>query len=375
MQPRNKIIHLLFKPEAWCVTINTLSIMKNHSIAFLVFGESNSSRNALIEDKYRNLAIAFQGKGFDVQSVIYNDALAADLAIELRSYDSILVWVNPIEQAGDRKILDALLSELSAYGCLVSAHPDTILKMGTKEVLYQTRDMEFGGDIKLYRSFEDFKSQFPSSAAASPIRILKQYRGNGGNGVFKIDTRDKEHNRIGITHAIGSDGERILSKDNFFEEIKTYFTSNSVLIDQEWNPNIVNGMVRCYLTGEKVAGFGYQEVNALYPKSGMDSMSKLPSKRYYYSEDCGLFKDLKDIMENNWVRMILEIVSVEKEMLPVIWDADFFINKINTENTSEKYSLCEINASCVSPFPESAIPYIVEEVVRRIEYQKSIVIP
>jgi hypothetical protein len=53
-------------------------------------------------------------------------------------------------------------------------------------------------------------------------------------------------------------------------------------------------------------------------------------------------------------------------MLPVIWDADFFINKINTENTSEKYSLCEINVSCVSPFPESSIPYIAEEIRKRI---------
>jgi hypothetical protein len=54
-------------------------------------------------------------------------------------------------------------------------------------------------------------------------------------------------------------------------------------------------------------------------------------------------------------------------MLPVIWDADFFINKINTEKVSEKYSLCEINASSVSPFPESSIPYIVNSVKARLK--------
>ena len=71
-------------------------------------------------------------------------------------------------------------------------------------------------------------------------------------------------------------------------------------------------------------------------------------------------------MEKNWVSQLQEITGVKNEMFPVIWDADFFINKINTESTNEKYSLCEINVSSVSPFPESSIPYIVEEVKKRI---------
>lgn len=346
--------------------------MKTYSIALMIFGETNSTRNALTEDKYRNLAISFQEKGFDVNSVIYNDTIAAKLAKELRRYDAILVWVNPIEQGNDRKILDTLLTELSAHGCIVSAHPAIILKIGTKEILYATKEMEFGGDVNLFHSFEDFKERFLPTTGLRGTRILKQYRGNGGNGIFKIDMSAIKNNSIGITHAVSGDKERILSVEDFLEEIKSYFTHNSVLIDQEWNQNIINGMVRCYLSGDKVTGFGYQEVNALYPKIETDSKSKLPSKRYYFSEHCGLFQDLKAIMENNWVPRIQEKFSIEKEMLPVIWDADFFINKINTENTNEKYSLCEINVSCVSPFPESSIPYIVEEVITRIDSKKNI---
>ena len=133
-----------------------------------------------------------------------------------------------------------------------------------------------------------------------------------------------------------------------------------MLIDQQWNQNIVNGMVRCYLTGAKVTGFGYQEVNALYPK-------KSPSQRYYFSEDCGLFEDLKHIMESKWVHTLQQITGITNEMLPVIWDADFFINDVFEKNISKKYSLCEINASSVSPFPESSIPYIVEEVRNRLK--------
>jgi len=325
----------------------------------MIFGEPGSQRNALTEDKYKKLASHFNDMQFDVESVIYHDSIAGKLAGELTKYRAILVWVNPVEQGHDRKILDALLTELSRGGCFVSAHPDTILKMGTKEILYDVRQTQFGGDVKLYRSFHDFKQVFFSSKELTGIRILKPYRGNGGNGVFKVDPSNYNNNSIVVTHAKGGE-EKFLTIDDFFEELESYFTANDVLIDQAWNHNIVNGMVRCYLTSATVSGFGYQEVNALYPQ-------KSPGQRYYFSEDCALFQDLKNIMENNWVPTLQQITGVTDEMLPVIWDADFFINDVNNENTSRKYSLCEINASCVSPFPESLILYIVQEVRKRLE--------
>lgn len=338
--------------------------MKNYSIALLIFGEPDSARNALTEEKYKKLTAHFIEEGFEVGSVLYHDTIAGKLAKELSKYNAILVWVNPIEQQGDRKMLDALLMKLSTQGCFVSAHPDAILKMGTKEVLYRTRKTEFGGDTKLYHSFDDFKERFLKEHPG--IRILKQYRGNGGDGVFKIDTTELNNNRITITHAKNGDKEKQVSIDDFFKMFESYFSTNTMLIDQEWNLNIVNGMVRCYLSGSKVTGFGYQEINALYPITEKNPVFKRPSPRFYFSEDCGLFNDLRKIMENSWIEELQEITGISNEMLPVIWDADFFINKINTENTSEKYTLCEINVSCVSPFPESSIPYIAEEVKKRI---------
>ena len=53
----------------------------------------------------------------------------------------MLVWVNPIHEGRGRANLDALLREVAMRGTWVSAHPDVILKMGTKEVLYRTRTM------------------------------------------------------------------------------------------------------------------------------------------------------------------------------------------------------------------------------------------
>ncbi|HEX7845912.1 MAG TPA: Cj0069 family protein [Chitinophagaceae bacterium] len=324
--------------------------MGSNSIALLIYGEPGSTRNALSEEKYKKLGAYLIDKGFIVDSVLYHDSISSRLEEELLNYKSILVWVNPIEQYGDRKTLDSLLIKLSEQGCFVSAHPDTILKMGTKEILYKIRETSFGGDTKLYRSFIHFKDHF---LPLTETRILKQYRGNGGNGVFKVSAAN---DRIKVTHAKNSE-EELMDIENFLSIFESYFANDGMLIDQAWNANITNGMVRCYLAGNKVAGFGYQEVNALYPV-------KKPSQRFYFSEECGLFRDLREIMENKWLGELQEICGVKKERLPVIWDADFFINKVNTTNTGEKYTLCEINVSCVSPFPESAIPYIANELIK-----------
>ena len=345
--------------------------MINNSIAILIYGEPGSGRNALTEEKYKDLAIYLQSQDYLVESVLYNDIIADKLANDLRRYEVILVWVNPIEQGNDRKKLDSLLYELSSSGCLVSAHPDVILKIGTKEILYKTREREFGGDIKLYRSYQDFKERFLRTGG--PItRILKQSRGNGGKGVFKVDLSELDTKKIRITHAISGEQERTVSVEDFFEEFKSYFFNDGFLVDQPWNPNIINGMVRCYLSGDTVSGFGYQEVNALYPPGKMGSAGKPPGKRYYFSEDCGLFQDLRNIMETKWVRSLRELTSIETEMLPVIWDADFFINEVNTLKTGEKYTLCEINVSSVSPFPPSSIPFMEKEIRKRIDSGKTL---
>ncbi len=341
--------------------------MSGPSIAILIYAHPSSSRNGLAEPKYSKLAAEFLQKGFDVRSINYHDDVAVSIAEELKNLDAVLVWVNPIEQGGDRKMLDNLLREVAAHGCFVSAHPDSILKIGTKEILYDTRDEEFGTSVKRYASFAEFKKEFLPGDGST--RVLKQYRGNGGNGVFKVNTQNVKQNEIGVTPAIAGEQEQVMTVNEFFNTFESHFNQGAMLIDQPWNPNIVNGMVRCYLSANRVAGFGYQEVNALYPL--VNSIFKKPSQRFYYSEECGLFRDLKKIMENVWIKRLQQIKKMETNMLPVIWDADFFINDVNEENPAKKYSLCEINASCVSPFPESAIPFIIEEVGERIKFHPS----
>jgi len=340
--------------------------MKSAEVAILIYGDINSGRDALTEEKYKDLASSFSSHGFNVKSVLYNDDLADKLSIDLLKFSAVLVWVNPIEQGKDRKKLDSLLVAISEKSCFVSTHPGIIIKMGTKDILFKTKDMDWGGDIKIYTTYEDFVTRFHASLRGSGVRVLKQYRGNGGNGVYKIIY--KSAGAVTLIHAVASNEERTMALSEFNTAFKPFFSNNGLLIDQEWNENTINGMVRCYLSGTKVAGFGYQEINALYELNNNFTETHFPpSKRYYFTENCGLFSDLKEIMETRWVPQLQNNLSIKEEMMPVIWDADFFINKINSPTVIEKYTLCEINVSCVSPFPSSAIKFIVDEVRNRIK--------
>src|SRR5262249_60114507 len=90
--------------------------------------------------------------------------------------------------------LDALLRQVAARGVWVSAHPDVILKMGTKEVLHRTRTMSWGSDTALYRTAEAMRVELPARLAAGP-RVIKRNRGNGGQGLWKVETLARPRNQ------------------------------------------------------------------------------------------------------------------------------------------------------------------------------------
>jgi hypothetical protein len=338
----------------------------NKTITFLLYGEPGSARNAFQEEKYKELAESFLSTGFNVNTVPYCDELANEVEEKLLLSDAILIWVNPVENGNSRRRLDQMLLSLSSKGRFVSAHPDVILKMGTKEILLNTKNMEWGSDVKVYKSIDEFKTSLSLLIKAGETRVLKVFRGNGGNGVFKV-APSSTGGKVYLTHAAGGSEKRELTLEALFNEFCASINNDGILVDQPWNKNLFNGMVRCYVSGKKVAGFGYQEINALYEiNSGSKTQSVPPGKRFYYTENCGLFTDLRQVMEGKWIPELQKNLKIEDDMLPVIWDADFFINTPNEQSPAKKYTLCEINVSCVSPFPPSAGKFIVEEVYNRL---------
>ena len=148
------------------------------SIALLLYGAPGTPRPAAKEERFSKLTRHLVEKGFKVHTVWYHDTLADALKTELAKFAAILVWINPIEDGRNRDRLDALLRELSSQGCFVSAHPDTIVKMGTKDILLKTREEAFGSDVTCYRSAKEFREQFSKTLQEGGIRVLKQNRGN-----------------------------------------------------------------------------------------------------------------------------------------------------------------------------------------------------
>jgi len=341
------------------------------SIALILYGDSNSTRNAFTDDNFKGLAESLTESGFSVESVLYNYSKVKQLEHDLERFTAALSWVNPkerIERGADNLNLDDILLSILNKGVYVSTHPEIILKIGTKKVLYSTRNMDWGGDVELYSDYEDFEKRFINSLNSSSVRILKQYRGESGRGIFKVRLKDFENKTVSVVHAASSSEERIFSKDEFHQEFKQYFDDGGLLVNQQWVQGITNGMVRCYLTGTRVSGFGYQESVALCPQSGnpKESAIRPTSRRFYFSEDCGLFQDLRKIMETKWIPQLQEIHSIFDESMPLLWDIDLFINDVNTTHTEEKYTLCEINVSCVSPFPPSCVNHIVHELKTKL---------
>src|SRR5690348_4378714 len=73
-----------------------------------------------------------------VTPISYCEEASVAVRERVAACDGVVVWVDPLTDGRDRSDLDALLREASKQGVWVSAHPDTILKMGTKEVLFAT---------------------------------------------------------------------------------------------------------------------------------------------------------------------------------------------------------------------------------------------
>ena len=132
--------------------------------------------------------------GVEAEPVVYEDDVLIAVREQLATLDGVLVWVNPIHEGRNRANLDALLREVAARGVWVSAHPDVILKMGTKEVLHRSRTMSWGCDTALYRTAEAMRAELPTRLAAGP-RVIKRNRGNGGQGVWKVETLASPRNR------------------------------------------------------------------------------------------------------------------------------------------------------------------------------------
>src|SRR6202050_3098113 len=157
-------------------------------IALLWRGDQEARREATPQNnRYNRIFEELAALGIEAEPAVYADNMADEVRRQLLGCDGVLVWVDPIADGQNRTARDALLRDVASRGVWVSAHPDVIRKMGVKEVLHRTKDLGWGTDTHLYRTAEMFEAAFPWRLQSAGPRVLKQNRGNGGQGVWKVE--------------------------------------------------------------------------------------------------------------------------------------------------------------------------------------------
>ncbi len=335
-------------------------------IAILSRGDAEARRNATPQNsRVHHVFEALAALGIEAAPAIFDEAFAEDVRAQLLAAYGVLVWVDPIHQGKTRAALDPLLRDVAARGVWVSAHPDTILKIGTKEVLYRTKQLGWGSDTHLYGSAGEFRTAFPARLAASGARVLKQNRGNGGQGVWKVERLSDD--RLRVLHAQrGSLPEEISLRD-FMARCAAYFAWGGCIIDQPFQERLPEGMIRCYMAGDRIAGFGHQLIKALIPPppNGPDSPDAQPGPRTMHGPEAAPFQRLRAKMEDEWTPQMMALLEIPRGALPVIWDADFLFGPRDAAG-NDGYVLCEINVSSCFAIPDEAPAAIARETLRRL---------
>ena len=339
-----------------------------------------------MRSRFSKLFEALTARGLQPEPAVYHDDFADEVRRQLMALDGVLVWRNPIEDGRDRSVLDALLRDVAAAGVFVSAHPDVILKLGTKEVLYRTRDLGWGCDTYPYRTMDDLRRELPSRLRDGSARVLKQYRGSGGDGVWKVELASDVGGERGnanansllsqtvvrVRHAKRGCVEEKMPLSEFLEQCRPYLEGHGRMIDQAYQSRLPEGMIRCYLVHDKVAGFGHQAINALYPApaGAPPDAAPPPGPRLYHPPHDAGVPVAQAPARTGMGPGSAAPAGNRYHDLPVLWDCDFLLGPKN-DSGEDTYVLCEINVSSVAPFPDSALNPIAEATFARIQQARA----
>ena len=299
---------------------------------------------------------AFAALGVEAEPVVYSDdAVDAVRDAAAPAGRGARVGEPDPATASTASRLDALLREVADRGVWVSAHPDVIQKMATKQVLVDTARMSWSAETHLYGSLDQLRAELPGRLARGPL-VLKQQRGMGGEGVWKVELDAAE--LVRVQHAASGSPAEVIGLADFIGSCAPYFAGGGLMVEQPFQPRLDEGMIRVYLSHDEVVGFAHQ-----YPRGLLDPdvAARLPTEKAFLAASADGYQVLRERMEQEWVGELQRIVGVDRESLPVIWDADFLLGE-----EAGTYVLCEINASSTFAFPEHAMPTVARAALGRI---------
>ena len=192
--------------------------------------------------------------------------------------------------------------------------------------------------------------------------MIKRNRGNGGQGVWKVETLASPHQRpmVRVLDATKDAAEGLVLEE-FLERCDEYFEDGCV-VDQPFQARLSEGVVRCYMAGDRCAGFGHHRVKALVDVPAARAEA---GPRLYTSNGDPRFQRLRRLMEDEWTPQLSSLLDIPRYDLPMIWDADFMLGAPSADG-ADSYVLGEINVSSVFPMPDEAPAEIARRIVDRL---------
>ncbi len=326
-------------------------------------------------NRFHRVFEALASVGIHAEPAVYAEEMMDEVRAQLLNVDGVLVWVDPLSRGRNRVALDALLRDVANQGVWVSAHPDVTLKMGVKEVLYRTKQLGWGTDTHRYRTADEFHKEFPRHLRSDGPRVLKQNRGNDGQGVWKVAHATSPADgapMVGVLEARRGSVPETIALVDFMQRCDAYFGPEGCIIDQPFQARLPDGMIRCYMGTDKVVGFGHQLIKALIapPPEGPESESAQPGPRIMHPASAPMFQALRLRMEAEWTPEMMRILGIDRASLPIVWDADFLYGPRNAAG-EDTYVLCEINVSSVFAIPDDAPAAIARLALARLQSSKT----
>lgn len=302
---------------------------------------------------------ALEALGLEARHCFYDEDHETEVEALLTRCDAVQVWVNPIQDGRTRRGLDAVLRRVAASGVKVSAHPDIIDRLGCKRVLAATASLGWSGDSVAYDTPEQLWGEVPRRLAKG-ARVLKRNRGSSGDGVWKLETL--AGGKVCVTAAAGDRTAKVMALDDFLAMRAADFVAGEGYVDQAFQDRLEDGMVRCYMSADRLVGFGWQKVRAL-----LDDQPA-PARTYSGPED-PRFQHLRSQMESAWTPRLLRLFGLEVDDLPALWDADLLFGPRDAAG-ADTFVLCEINMSSVHPMPLEAPAQIARTIAQRLGHAR-----
>ena len=169
--------------------------------------------------------------------------------------------------------------------------------------------------------------------------------------------------------------EEMMSLSELFEVCDEYFdgtySAPEFVVDQAFQERLGEGMIRCYMVGRKVEGFGHQYVTALLRPRAGDVGPPAPQPRLYYPPSKPEFQPLKEKLEREWLPAMQRLLDIDTGSLPALWDADFLYGP-KTLTGEDSFVLCEVNISAVLPFPDATLAPLAECVASYVRANRAL---